>query len=95
MIKNGYQLSQDLENGPTSSKSKLRLFGKTEQDVRVTLYRDHHAWCPDCQKVWIWLEEHKVPYKVQKITLDCYGEKEPWYKESVSGGKLPAVQIDG
>ncbi len=36
----------DLVNGPTNSQSLLRLFGHAESDVRVTLYRDHHAWCP-------------------------------------------------
>ena len=35
-------------NGPTNSQAKLRLFGQEEKDVRVTLYRDHHAWCPFC-----------------------------------------------
>ena len=33
-------------NGPTSAQADLRLFGASEGDVRVTLYRDHHAWCP-------------------------------------------------
>ena len=27
----------------------------------VTLYRDHHAWCPDCQKIWLWLEFKRIP----------------------------------
>ena len=33
----------DPVNGPTNAQSRLRLFGQTESDVRVTLYRDHHA----------------------------------------------------
>ena len=33
------------EAGPTSAQSRLRLFGAKESDVRVTLYRDNHAWC--------------------------------------------------
>ena len=41
----------DRTNGPTNAQSRLRLFGKTESDVRVTLYRDNHAWCPYCQKI--------------------------------------------
>lgn len=43
----GYQVP-DVVNGPTNSQSRLRLFGQEEKDVRVTLYRDHHAWCPYC-----------------------------------------------
>ena len=35
--------------GPTNAQATLRLFGQTEAEVRVTLYRDHHAWCPYCQ----------------------------------------------
>ena len=47
------------------------------------LFRDHHAWCPYCQKIWLWLEEKKVPYRIQKVTMFCYGEKEKWYKKIV------------
>jgi glutathione S-transferase len=39
----------DRVNGPTNSQALLRLFGRSESEVRVTLYRDHHAWCPYCQ----------------------------------------------
>jgi len=73
----------------------LRLFGHNESDVRVVLYRDHHAWCPYCQKVWLWLEEKQVPYKIEKVTMFCYGEKEPWFKKIVPSGMLPALSIDG
>lgn len=59
------------------------------------LFRDHHAWCPYCQKIWLWLEEKKVPYRIQKVTMFCYGEKEKWYKKIVPSGMLPAVQLDG
>lgn len=44
----GVNVNPDLENGPTSSQSRLRLFGHSEDEVRVTLFRDHHAWCPYC-----------------------------------------------
>ncbi len=85
----------DPINGPTNSQSRLRLFGKTEADVRVTLYRDNHAWCPYCQKIWLWLEEKQIPYRIEKVTMFCYGEKENWYKRKVPSGMLPAVELDG
>ena len=69
----------DPIQGPTNSYSLLRLFGKPERTVRVTLYRDHHAWCPYCQKVWLWLEWKRIPYRVKKVTMRCYGKKEDWY----------------
>ena len=82
-------------NGPTSSQSTLRLFGHPESAVRVTLYRDNHAWCPYCQKTWLWLEEKKIPYKIEKVTMFCYGEKERWYKKIVPSGMLPALKLNG
>lgn len=87
--------TMDYTNGATNAQSCLRLFGKEERDVRVTLYRDNHAWCPYCQKVWLWLEEMQIPYRVQKITMFCYGEKEAWYKQKVPSGMLPALELDG
>jgi len=89
------RVQKDFINGPTTSQARLRLFGQPESSVRVTLYRDHHAWCPYCQKVWLWLEEKKVPYKVKKVTMFCYGEKESWYKKICPSGMLPALELDG
>ena len=85
----------DPVNGATNAQSTIRLFGKTEADVRVTLFRDNHAWCPYCQKIWLWLEEKQVPYRIQKVTMFCYGKKEDWYKRKVPSGMLPAVELDG
>ncbi|MCX5951056.1 MAG: glutathione S-transferase family protein [Cyanobacteria bacterium] len=85
----------DLVNGPTNPQARLRLFGQDEAAVRVTLYRDHHAWCPYCQKVWLWLEEKRVPYRIRKVTMLCYGDKESWYRRLVPSGYLPALELDG
>jgi glutathione S-transferase len=85
----------DPINGPANAQATLRLFGQTEADVRVTLYRDNHAWCPYCQKVWLWLEEKRIPYRIQKVTMFCYGQKERWYKQKVPSGMLPALELDG
>ena len=85
----------DPINGPTNAQARLRLFGQTESNVRVTLYRDNHAWCPYCQKVWLWLEEKQIPYRIEKVTMFCYGQKERWYKRKVPSGMLPAVELDG
>jgi len=85
----------DRINGPASAQATLRLFGQPESSVRVTLYRDHHAWCPYCQKVWLWLEEKGIPYRVRKVTMVCYGQKEIWYRQLVPNGMLPALELDG
>jgi glutathione S-transferase len=85
----------DYVNGNTNAQSRLRLFGRNESEVRVTLYRDNHAWCPYCQKVWLWLEEKQIPYRIEKVTMFCYGQKESWYKSKVPSGMLPALELDG
>ncbi len=85
----------DPINGATNAQSRLRLFGQPESAVRVTLYRDNHAWCPYCQKIWLWLEEQQIPYRIEKVTMFCYGEKEIWYKRKVPSGMLPALELDG
>ncbi|MDX1977965.1 MAG: glutathione S-transferase family protein [Pseudanabaenaceae cyanobacterium bins.68] len=87
--------TQERIHGKTNSQATLRLFGQTPADVRVTLYRDHHAWCPYCQKVWLWLEEKQIPYRIAKVTMFCYGQNEDWYKRKVPSGMLPALELDG
>ena len=94
-LKTKTNFNLDRVNGNTNSHSRLRLFGQNESEVRVTLYRDHHAWCPYCQKVWLWLEEKQIPYRIEKVSMFCYGEKERWYKRIVPSGMLPALELDG
>ena len=74
----------------------LRLFdGDSESDVRVTLYRDHAAWCPYCQKVWLQLEEKRISYRVIKAPLRCYGDKPASFLAKVPSGMLPVMELDG
>jgi glutathione S-transferase len=89
------QLEERRRHGATNAQARLRLFGQPESAVRVTLYRDHHAWCPYCQKVWLWLEEQRIPYRVRKVSMFCYGEKEEWFRRLVPSGMLPALELDG
>ncbi len=85
----------DRVNGINNSYSNLRLFGHSEKEVEVILYRDRHSWCPYCQKIWLWLEFKRIPYKVKKINMYCYGQKEEWYLKKVGSGKLPAIEFNG
>ncbi len=85
----------DRTNGISNSYSNLRLFGHKESDAKLIFYRDRHAWCPYCQKIWLWLELKQIPYKIEKINMFCYGKKEPWFLEKVRSGKLPAIELDG
>ena len=85
----------DRVNGITNSYSNLRLFGHKESDSKLIFYRDRHAWCPYCQKIWLWLELKQIPYKIKKINMFCYGKKEPWFLDKVKSGKLPAIELNG
>ena len=60
--------AEDIErvNYVNNSYTNLRLFGHRESDVKLIFYRDRHSWCPYCQKIWLWLEFKKIPYKVKK-----------------------------
>mmetsp|Transcript_3872 Transcript_3872/g.6409 ORF Transcript_3872/g.6409 Transcript_3872/m.6409 type:complete len:513 (+) Transcript_3872:73-1611(+) len=82
--------------GSTNHKTNLRLFdAPDEYEPEVTLYRDQAAWCPYCEKVWLLLEEKRIPYRVEKVPLRCYGDKPPsFYRINPSGG-LPAAIIKG
>ncbi len=86
---------KDPINGPNNAQSRLRLFGTDQENIRVIFYRDNHAWCPYCQKIWLFLEWKRIPYKIKKVTMRCYGEKERWYLEKVPSGLLPAIELDG
>ena len=88
-------LEHNRRHGPTNAQATLRLFGQSEAAVRVVLYRDHHAWCPYCQKIWLWLEERQIPYRIRKVTMFCYGQKERWFTDLVPSGMLPALALDG
>ena len=85
----------DRVNGPTNSYSNIRLFNHSEKEVQLVLYRDRHAWCPYCQKIWLWLELKKIPYRIEKINMFCYGDKESWYLHKIPSGKLPAIELNG
>jgi glutathione S-transferase len=87
---------RELGKGPPHPAAELRLFDADDESaVRLTLYRDASAWCPYCQKVWLLLEEKRIPFKVVRLPLNAYGCKPAWYSRRVDGGKLPAVEMDG
>lgn len=92
----GIPLVADLENGPANPHALTRRFGTSEDDpIRVMFYRDHAAWCPYCEKIWMQLEEKRIPYKIDKINMRCYGDKKASFTAKVPSGMLPVLEIDG
>jgi glutathione S-transferase len=76
--------------------AKIRLFdSEPNTKPRVVFFRDTAAWCPYCQKVWMLLEEKKIPYEVSKINMRSYGDKPPEFLRLVPNGLLPAIMLDG
>eukprot|EP00210_Caulerpa_lentillifera_P002830 g2704.t1 len=87
-------LKDYLESGPTNPYSLKRTFGKKEP-IRIKLYRDSAAWCPYCQRIWLQLEEKRIPYTVEKIMLNNYGKKPESFLKISPKGTVPVVELDG
>ena len=47
------------------------------------------------QKVWLTLEEKKIPYRVEKINMRCYGEKPADFTRMQPSGQIPVAVVDG
>ncbi|NER02956.1 MAG: glutathione S-transferase [Okeania sp. SIO3C4] len=62
------------------------------EKASVLLYRDTHAWCPFCERVWFALEEKQIPFETELIDLS---NKPQWYKDMVPTALVPAVKIEG
>ena len=65
-----------------------------DEEPRLTLYRDTAAWCPYCEKVWLLLEEKRVPYQVEKVNMNCYGDKPEWFWRMQPSGGIPVARLD-
>ena len=49
----------------------------------------------DCQKVWMTLEEKRIPYRIEKVNMRCYGEKPSSFLRLQPNGNIPVAVIDG
>ena len=83
-------------SGPEAmALASKRTFDDPAAQRRVTLYRDTAAWCPYCEKVWLLLEEKRVPYAIEKVNMNCYGEKPEWFWQMQPSGGIPVAKVDG
>ena len=79
--------------GSANTDNEIRLFDITSEP-RVTFFKDRASWCPYCQKVWILLEEKRIPYRIEKINMRSYGDKPAEFLRMCPNGLLPAIKID-
>eukprot|EP00177_Eucheuma_denticulatum_P004546 GFKZ01008266.1.p1 GENE.GFKZ01008266.1~~GFKZ01008266.1.p1 ORF type:complete len:473 (+),score=28.39 GFKZ01008266.1:221-1639(+) len=92
--------AEDFVNGPncstpTCERESVRLFGQSQDDLRLVLYRDHASWCPYCHKVQMLIEAKRIPYTIKKVNMSCYGSKPEEFLKLVPTGLLPVIQLDG
>jgi glutathione S-transferase len=82
--------------GDNHASANLRLFDSPEgTKPRVVFYRDSASWCPYCHKVWLILEEKRVPYRVERVNMSCYGDKPAAFRRLQPSGQIPVAIIDG
>ena len=85
---------EDVDADVADARAMERLFGTTTAP-RVKFYRDHASWCPYSQKIWMQLEEKRIPYTLEKINMRCYGPKPTSFTSKVPSGALPVIELDG
>jgi glutathione S-transferase len=45
--------------------------------------------------VWIALEEKRIPYRIEKVNMRCYGDKPASFSRLQPSGQIPVAVIDG
>jgi glutathione S-transferase len=73
----------------------MPLFLSFFRCVFFSLSFTYVSWCPYCQKVWLTLEEKKIPYRVEKVNMNCYGDKPAEFRRLQPSGQIPVAIIDG
>ena len=92
----GFRARLESGRGDAASLATIRRFDAADgEEPRVTLYRDTASWCPYCEKVWLVLEEKRVPYRVSKVNMNCYGSKPASFLQIQPSGGIPVASVDG
>ena len=87
-----------IGKGSPNVHNKLRLFNDDDSDngsgkeTKYTIYRDHAAWCPYCQKTMLLIEAKNIPISIELINMRSYGDKPSSFLRKVPNGLLPALE---
>ena len=60
----------------------------------VVFYRDTNAWCPFCERVYLYLLESGVEHEQTFVDISP-GNKPDWYKEVIPTGQTPSLSLGG
>lgn len=63
-------------------------------DDSVLFYRDTNAWCPFCERVYLYLLESEIKHEQTFVDISP-GNKPDWYKEVVPTGQTPSLSLGG
>mmetsp|Transcript_26367 Transcript_26367/g.43804 ORF Transcript_26367/g.43804 Transcript_26367/m.43804 type:complete len:448 (+) Transcript_26367:19-1362(+) len=60
----------------------------------VVFYRDTNAWCPFCERLWLYLLESGIQHDQTFVDISP-GKKPEWYKEVIPTGQTPSLSLGG
>jgi len=60
----------------------------------VVFYRDTNAWCPFCERVYLYLLEAAIEHEQTFVDISP-GNKPDWYKEVIPTGQTPSLSLGG
>ena len=60
----------------------------------IVFYRDTNAWCPFCERVYLYLLEAGVEHEQTFVDISP-GNKPDWYKEVIPTGQTPSLSLGG
>lgn len=90
----GYTLREGMvpASAPQSITELLRHDEVAAESV--VFYRDTNAWCPFCERVYLYLLETGIDHKQTFVDISP-GKKPDWYKEVVPTGQTPSLSLGG
>ena len=90
----GYTLRDGLV--PSSApQATIPLVPHGDVDPETILfYRDTNAWCPFCERVYLYLLESNIEHEQTFVDISP-GKKPEWYTKVVPTGQTPSLSLGG
>ena len=90
----GYTLREGMV--PASAPQSITELLRHEEVAAesVVFYRDTNAWCPFCERVYLYLLESGIEHQQTFVDISP-GKKPEWYKEVIPTGQTPSLSLGG